>query len=134
MVEQRRKFYRLPMDHVVEFTEYDFSSEKKPFNISKLKNVSGGGVLFQSSRPFPIGSFIKIKMNIPGWDRYKTAFIKPDWTSVTEPLIILGSVVRVEEIESDNMYDIGIVFKCIDESHRDALMNYLDDLKKDNNE
>ncbi len=128
---EHRKFYRLPMDHVVEFTEYDFTTEKKPINTSKLKNVSGGGVLFRSDHIVPIGSFIKIKMNIPGWEKYKTAFIKPDWTSVTEPLVTLGSVVRVEEIEPGNGYDIGIVFKCIDENHRDALMKYLEELQSD---
>jgi len=131
MTEQRRKFYRLPLEHVLEFTEYDFSKEKKPFNISKLKNVSGGGVLFETDRSVPIGSFIKVKMKIPGWEKFRTEFIKPDWTSETEPLVTLGSVVRVEEIEPDRRYDIGIVFQCIDEDHRNALMNYIDDLKRE---
>lgn len=130
MSTEKRKYYRMPMEHLLEFREYSFSGDQKTIE-SKLKDVSGGGVLLESDKALPVGSLIEMKLKIPRWNRYKTEFVKPDWTSETEPLVTLGHVVRVEEIEEGKEYEIGVVFECIDDDHRNALMKYIEELKEE---
>ncbi len=129
MSGEKRKFYRMPMEHLAEFREYDLSKSDSELIPSKVKDVSGGGVLFESTIALQVGSLIKVKLNLPGWHKHKTEFIKPDWKSTNEPLVTLGHVARVEELKEGELYEIGIIFTCIDEDHRNALTKYIEDLK-----
>ncbi len=128
MPVERRRYYRMPMSHILEIREFSFSETDEPVQ-SRLKDVSGGGVLLESGKPYNVGSLVELKLKIPRWNRHKTEFLKPDWTSEIEPLVTLGYVVRVEEIEARQRYEIGVVFECIDEDHRMALMRYIEELK-----
>ncbi len=130
MSEERRKYYRMPVDHLLEFREYCLSEGKDNLKMSNLKNVSGGGVLFESDSVLPVGTLLKMKLKIPGWQKYKTEFLKHDWDSTIEALVALGHVVRVEEMEEGKHYEIGVVFECVDDNHRDALINYIEELKE----
>lgn len=128
MSDESRNYDRLPMEHLIEFSEYDFSGSSTVIP-SKLKDVSGGGVQFESSQYLELGTVLKMKLNIPGWDKHKTEFLKADWQSATEPLVTLGKVVRVERGRGGT-YDVGVAFECIDEDHRNAVMKYIEDLKQ----
>lgn len=129
MSVERRKYYRMPMEHFIEFGEYSFSGDQKKFE-SKLKDVSEGGILFESDHAPEIGSLIQLKLKIPNWHKHKTEFIKHDWASTPESLVTLGHVMRIEEVEAGNRYEVGVVFECIDDDHRNALAKYIGDLKE----
>ena len=129
MTSERRNYYRIPMNHMIEFKEFDFSADSG-FASSKLKDVSGGGVLFESNENIPVGTLIQMKLDIPNWHRYKTEFKKPDWISGGEQLVALGYVVRVEEID-EGRYDLGVVFECMDDDHANALGKYIEELKEE---
>ena len=130
MEGERRKYYRMPVDHLLEFREYRLSEGKDNPKMSNLKNVSGGGVLFESDSVLPVGTLLKMKLKIPGWQKHKTEFLKHDWGSSIEPLVALGYVVRIEEMEDGKNYEVGVVFECVDDDHRNALIKYIEELKK----
>ena len=130
MSEERRKYYRMPVDHLLEFREYSLSEGQDNLKLSNLKNISGGGILFESDSVLPVGTLLKMKLKIPGWQRHKTEFLKHDRDSTTEPLVALGHVVRVEEMEDGKNYEIGVFFECVDDDHRNALIKYIEELKE----
>lgn len=127
MSAEKRKFNRMQMDQLAEFREYDLQKGDSALIPSNLKNVSGSGVLFETENPLEVGTLIKMKLKIPGWEKYKSEFIKPDWKSTSEPLVTLGYVARVEETEKDESYETGVDFVCMDEKHKQALMQFIDD-------
>ncbi len=130
MSEERRKYYRMPVDHLLEFREYCLSEGQDDLKMSNLKNISGGGVLFESDSVLPVGTLLKMKLKIPGWQKHKTEFLKHDRDSTIEPLVALGHVVRVEEMEDGKNYEIGVFFECVDDDHRNALIKYIEELKE----
>ncbi|MBE9537393.1 MAG: PilZ domain-containing protein [Proteobacteria bacterium] len=73
MSDNNRNYYRVPMGCLIEFSECDFLGDRQ-FVPSTLKGVSGGGVLFESPHPMEIGTMLKIKLKIPGRDKYKMEF------------------------------------------------------------
>jgi diguanylate cyclase (GGDEF)-like protein len=68
---------------------------------AKSKNISDGGILFEHGTPFSMGQ--KLRLTIPINNR--------------APLIVLGTVVRVESFEAGS-YDIGISFIRMDEENK----------------
>ena len=130
MEGERRKYYRMPVDHLLEFREYCLSEGQDNLKLSNLKNISGGGVLFESDSVLPVGTLLKMKLKIPGWQKHKTEFLEYDRDSSIEPLVALGHVVRVEEIEDGKNYEIGVFFECVDDDHRNALIKYIEELKE----
>lgn len=127
MSEEGRSYDRLQMDNVVRLREYDLVGGGDTIE-SSIKDVSGGGVLLSSENFFDVGTLLELKLNIPGWSRHKTEFLKIDWQSTPEPLVTLGRVVRVERCR-DGSYDVGVVFECIDDDHRDAVAKYVESVK-----
>lgn len=89
------------------------------------KNISAGGVLFESHIKYDIGNLLKLDIDLPGWEKFKAEFYKYDEVTHTEPLVILATVVRVEVLKPEKLYDIGVCFSAIDEGHRWALLKYI---------
>lgn len=124
-IAEQRRFVRLPKRNVVRFREFRFTDEPPRYFDAHYKDISGGGLLFESSHAFTVGTLLKIELKVHGWDRFKTEFFKPGSDSGSEPLVVLAEVVRVEAVEQDRKYDVGVIFVGIDESHRDALMRFI---------
>ena len=69
------------------------------------KNLSAGGILFESNYPIDIDT--KVQLRIPtGAD--------------AEPLVVAGDVVRIEKSNASK-YDVGISFLGVDYASRSAL-------------
>lgn len=130
MSDNNRNYGRIPREYLIEFSEFDFSGDK-PSIPSSLKDISGGGVRFETPQPIEIGTMLKMKLSIPGWDRHKTGFLQTGLQPPLEPLVTLGRVVRVDRAELEGKYDIGVAFECIDEDHRSAVMKHLEHLKEE---
>lgn len=88
------------------------------------KSLSEGGILFESGTPFSLGSLLKLQIDIPGWEKYKAEFVKSDVPSGRHPFVVLGKVVRVEDV-GGGIHDIGVVFLAVDSGHRFALKKYI---------
>jgi hypothetical protein len=127
---ERRKYVRIPSQNILYFKKFsardlmvDERIERKIEAITK--NLSVGGVLFDSDIKYNLGTLLKIELNLPGWEKFKNEFYRYDKTSQTEPLIVLAHVVRLEVLIPDKCYEIGVCFSAIDTGHKWALMKYI---------
>lgn len=130
---ERRKFVRIHEEDLLVCEPFDVSvlagASKKRAHVF-TKNLSDGGLLFESCCFFEIGTILKIQADIPGWEKYKVEFLKADDVSGSRPLVVLGKVVRIEDV-GDGKFDVGVVFAAIDNEHRTALGKYIgNELKK----
>jgi hypothetical protein len=123
---ERRKYIRLQHQHILYHEKYDLRGHKDQKIVEGvLKNYSPGGVLFETKTPYRIGDLLKLEMAIPGWERFKTEFYKQDKLSRMDPVIVLASVIRVECIVPDQLYENGVCFVGIDEGDRWALIKQI---------
>ncbi len=127
---ERRKFLRIPSEDVLNckvFSVVDLVEEVKGYEIQAImKNISAGGVLFESNSRYEVGSILKLSIDVKGWENFKPEFFKGDVLSRKQPLVVLANVVRVEVVEPYSKYDIGVCFSAIDEGHRWAMIKYVD--------
>ncbi len=130
-MSDKRKFKRLPKKSYVKYKVIEFSPEEKPVKEAIYKNIGGGGILFETSEMLPIGTILKLEFDLQGWHKYFPGFIKPDQTSISEPIVAIGQVIRVEEIEKDKKYEIGIKFVNIDEFHQRSVIEFIESKMKE---
>lgn len=75
---------------------------------AKSKDLSLSGILFESKAPMEIGTKIQLEISIPSLDN---------------PIILVGTVVRVEVFE--NHYDVGVCFVQLQGADRRELSSFL---------
>lgn len=121
---ERRQYIRLGQQYILRHERYVFqrAEDEEVFEEGVIKNYSTSGALFESKTKYDIHDILKLVITIPGWETYKNEFYREDRTSRADPIVILASVVRVEALISDQLYDIGVQFVGIDEGDRWALM------------
>jgi diguanylate cyclase (GGDEF) domain len=102
--ENKRRFIRV--DFIADIHVHEVGSKEK-INIPNIKStdLSTGGILFKSDHFIDMGT--QVQLQIP------TGI-------VDEPLLVAGTVVRVEKFSS-NQFDIGISFIKVDGSVRNEL-------------
>ncbi len=102
--ENRRRFIRVDFITDIHVRELDSQEEIDVVGI-KSTDLSTGGILFKSSHSIDMGT--QVQLEIP--------------TGMAgEPLLVVGTVVRVENFGS-NQFDIGISFIKVDGSARNEL-------------
>ncbi len=127
--KERRKYYRMDRNCVLRCEKFS----AKNFNEKELqdaagglvKNISAGGILFETNQSYPIGTLLKVELKLKGWEKFKSEFYKLDVSSNDQPLVVLAKVTRVELIKSSEIYDIGLSIVSIDEGHREALKKFI---------
>ena len=123
--QERRKFMRIPFRYPLTVRRMTMLKESQEQEMAlALSNISAGGALFETSKIFEIGDVLLMKINIPGWERYKTDFIRPGQLTQSGPLTAIATVVRVELLKAGH-YDIGVCFSGIDEWHQKALVKLI---------
>ncbi len=126
---ERRKYVRIPVKQILNYEKFTARSlsigniEKKVETITR--NMSAGGLLFETDEKFKLGTLLKLEMKVPGWEKFKAEFYKKDKTSRSGLVVILASVVRVEIIQPETKFDIGVCFVGIDKGHQGALSKYI---------
>ncbi|MCA9400444.1 MAG: PilZ domain-containing protein [Candidatus Omnitrophica bacterium] len=127
---ERRKFVRIPQNYILRFAPLnpeDFTGSGLEQQIlGVVKNLSVGGALFESRVPLSTGTLLKVEIELPGWEKFKSEFYKNDKTTQSSPLVALATVVRVEVIVPNDKFDIGVVFSAVDQGHKWALMQYVE--------
>ena len=122
---ERRKYIRIDTKKFVKHTKFKlFAKDAEKLAESLTKNLSAGGILFQSDTLYLPGDLIRMEIDIPGWEKYKNEFKKSALTHKSEPVIVLAKVIRVE-IKSPQRYEIRAAFAGIDEDHQKALAVFL---------
>ncbi|NTV29820.1 MAG: hypothetical protein HGA80_07055 [Candidatus Omnitrophica bacterium] len=131
--KDRRKYVRLSEEDLIvceTFSAGTFEQQKSSDKFYAFtKNLGEGGILFESDVFFDIGVMLKLEIDIPGWEKYKAEFYKGDAPSGRKPFVVLGKVVRVEDI-GGGRFDIGVVFMAVDGGHKMALHKYVEQSDK----
>ena len=102
----KRKNVRVEYSTSIEVQELGI--HEKPVVTATTKSLSIGGILLENQDPFEIGA--KIQINIV--------------LNSTNPLLIIGTVVRSEEMQSGN-HEISVAFLDSDKMLRNEISSYL---------
>ena len=124
-MKERRKYSRIEKNSVIEFKELDFPITNDGFASSRIKNISANGLMFPSDRKVEVGTMLNLKALVIGWDKEKDDFFKYDETAISEPLSILGRVIRLVEVKKGKSYEIGVEFINVSEDDRAALTKFI---------
>ena len=122
MSQERRQYQRIPLEATMSFQELSFHKGESPAT-SCYKDVSGGGLLVDSPRAYPLGTLLKLELKVPGWGRYQNHF-GPVHDAEVRPLVALGMVVRVEQMDSGG-YELGVKFQNVYPDDLEALVKFL---------
>jgi len=123
MSQERRQFRRIPLEASLSFQELSFHKGEAPAT-SSYRDVSAGGLLLDSPRPYPLGALLKLELRVPGWGRYQNHF-GPVQEAEVRPLVALGMVVRVEQMDAGG-YELGIKFQNVYPDDLEALVKFLE--------
>lgn len=105
--KEKREFSRMAADWSIEFSILDESE----INVAKMKNVGGGGLLFENDRPIPISSILDITFSPPFGRKTIDAQAK---------------VVRLE-VREDGKFDVGIYFTKIRPEDQQEIIRYAEE-------
>ncbi len=122
----KRRYKRLPKKSKLLYKIIEFSDREKALKKAIYKDIGGGGMLFESEEPIEIGTLLKVEFDLQGWQKYYPGFFKFDQTSVSEPITVVAQVVRIEELEKDKRYEIGVKFVNIDELYRTGIIEFIE--------
>ena len=107
--EKKRRFQRFALSYPVRYRLHD-APRDVDFITSQTKDISGGGISFYTKGSFPLGTILEFEVDVPSIDHSVRA---------------LGRVMRIEEVEADQLYDVGISFSQIDDKDQKDLVEYI---------
>ena len=105
---ERRKYTRFQTNLYITYSLP--GKEARDASVFITKNMSGGGILFESLREITVGTVFDLFIHLP---------------TTPYPLTAKGKVVRVENTRSYGRYDIGMSIVEIFEKDRQELIKYL---------
>jgi len=124
--QERRKYIRVCSGNMLTHEKYTLKEHDELRAVEGiLKDYSAGGVLFESKDKYNVGDLLKLEISIPGWEQFKNEFYKEGRPTLSEPVVVLAVVVRLENVIVDQLYDVGVCFVSIDEGHRWALIKQI---------
>jgi len=113
--QERRKHPRVSGRFIV---SYRILQEQDNVDVTQTKNLSLGGMLLTTNRPFDCGTNLALEIRLP---------FDPN------PIMLIGKVVESREISKNLIYDTRLEFLAIDERHRRIIVDTVDYyIKKDN--
>jgi len=124
----KREYVRLPEEFALSFKPLEFPLDDQVEMESTMKDVSGGGILFESDTLIELGTILQVEVNLEGWYRHRSSFFKSTKEKVNEPLTVIGEVVRVEKFD-DETYDIGVKFTNVYDDDLKSLLKYINSKK-----
>ena len=122
--QDRRRFERLERGDRIQIKEYSYP-ERGQYQQARIIDISGGGLLIETRQHFPEGAMLKVEMNFTGWQQYTRSFLKYFGSAASRPLVVLADVVRCTKVVAGRKYEVALTFAGIDESHREALIQFI---------
>lgn len=122
--QERRDFFRLNFTTPLEYKTYDADKQPAPVK-AKARNISQSGVLFQIEKnPPALSSLIWLSLDI------RTLRICQE---IEKRVLIanhglVGRVVRVEEDENSDVYEVGVCFVTKDQKDAPGVAEVLSHL------
>ncbi len=130
-VSDQRKFPRISKTVTVEVNPLTYPLPREPGERCVSKNISGGGICFTISKRYKPETLLNLKISIPGWQSYKKPFSRIMDIASESPLTAIAEVVWCQKLSNGSGYDVGIKFVNIYEDDYSALMNYVENLKRE---
>ena len=124
----KREYFRLPEESKVSFKPLEFPLGERPARESTVKDLSGGGILLESKTLYELGTILQLQINLEGWYRHRSSFFKSTAEKATEPLSVIGEVVRIEKFD-DETYDIGVKFTNVYDDDQKSLLKFINSKK-----
>ena len=105
---ERRKYARVETNLYITYSTE--GSSQTEAGVFLTKNVSGGGILFESLREIPVGTILDLAIHLP---------------TCPYALQAKGKVARAEKTRSYGRHDIALTLVEISEKDRRELIKYL---------
>jgi len=109
---ERRRYPRVNGRFVV---SYQPLGPDAKFDITQAKNISQGGLLLTSSRPFEKDTNLALRIRLP---------------SMQEPIEPFGRVVESREVIKGVVYDTRLAFSVLSDADRRMMVEALDSYRK----
>ena len=123
MPQEKRQYRRIPLGASVSLQELSFQKEGEAAR-TVYKDVSVGGLLVSSDKPLPLGTLLKLEIKVPGWGKHQNRFGPPGEGDL-RPLVAVGEVVRLEQMDDDAGYELGVKFLNVYPDDLAALVKYI---------
>ncbi|MDD4003810.1 MAG: PilZ domain-containing protein [Elusimicrobiaceae bacterium] len=118
--EDKRNFVRIPGRFAVLCDIYTIPKTPSGGGAEGFsRNISAGGLLFYSARPFRPGETVRVRIDIPDWENRKPQFFKPAAEMDTEMFQAVGEIVRCSA--DGQGFEIAVKFIAVDDGHQLAL-------------
>ncbi|MBF0479441.1 MAG: PilZ domain-containing protein [Candidatus Omnitrophica bacterium] len=123
--DNRRVYTRIDRPHLLKVKMFDLKDQSSVRKIEAItRNVSAGGLAFESEQFFESGTVLEIELDTPGWEKLRGVFDGEKGDALPSAVMLLAKVIRTRVIEED-LYDIAVSFVGIDDRHRHALTKYV---------
>lgn len=123
MSQDRRQFRRVPLGAGLSFQELSFQKDAEPLH-TVYRDVSVGGLLVHSAESVPLGTLLKLELRVPGWGKHQNTFGTPAEADL-RPLVAVGQVVRLEQLDEEGGYELGVKFLNVYPDDLEALMKFI---------
>lgn len=114
---ERRAFPRLPIRMDAQYAEIRDGSGNIPFSRSTALDISGGGILLETTRVCPQETLLRLKFQIPLGE-------------MEEELIVTGRIVRSVPGEGARRSQVGVEFIDITPHQQESLVQFILDRTK----
>lgn len=127
--ENKRKFDRLNKNFELKLQEVDLyeeleilDKEKAPVKVqAKIINLSAGGALIESEKAFEIKTLLKLMIDMPEWEKYKSSFFSSRIVFPSPPFGITAEIIREYKITTEGHKRFAVKFVGLDYSREKAL-------------
>ncbi len=123
MTQERRQFRRIPIGAHLSFQELSFQKDPETLH-TVYKDVSVGGLLVHSATEVPLGTLLKLECRVPGWGKHLNRF-GPTSEAELRPLVAVGQVVRLEKLDGDEGFELGVKFMNVYPDDLDDIMKFI---------
>jgi hypothetical protein len=111
---ERRQHERVEKRLAVFYTELEKLAQGPPDRGGELIDLGGGGLCFQTSETFPLGTQLVLTLQFPGWQEKAGKWIATKKEDDFGVLSVIGMVVWIAVSEGDpELFDIGVCFSGI---------------------
>ncbi len=122
-LEEKRKYKRIDLKGYITLSPFSLKGNARPLK-GKFKNISEGGILFESPVSVGISSLLKIEFYLPN-NKALAARYKEFTNVIGKKIVILGKVVR-EVKNKKGLWELGIEFINMYEGDRINLKRFLE--------
>lgn len=112
-MKEKRKFIRLPVYHLVKFTQ--LSEKQGERTIAGIRDISGGGACLLTEKKIVSGSLVQIYINFP---------------RLATPIPSLAKVTWVKWLSRSKKYQAGLQFIDIDHECQKEIIRSIENVQK----